>query len=136
MKIHQLTIPEALASLHTSEEGLSPAEAQRRLKEYGPNRVEEVRRRNRLLDFFKEFTRFFSIVLWIAAGLSFVAEWREPGQGMARIGYAIVVVILVSSLFSFWQEHRVEKALAALRRLLPSQVKVIRGGTVIQMPAE
>ena len=136
MKIHQLTIPEALASLHTSEQGLTPAEAQRRLREYGPNRVEEVRRRNRLLDFLKEFTHFFSIVLWIAAGLSFVAEWREPGQGMGRIGYAIVIVILVSSLFSFWQEHRVEKALAALRRLLPSQVEAIRGGTVIQIPAE
>lgn len=136
MKINQMTVSEALISFHTSEEGLSPAEAQRRLKEYGPNRVEEVRRRNRLLDFFKEFTHFFSIVLWIAAGLSFLAEWREPGQGMARIGYAIVVVILVSSLFSFWQEHRVEKALAALRRLLPSQVKVIRGGVVVQIPAE
>lgn len=136
MKINQMTVAEALVSLHTSEEGLAPAEAQRRLKEYGPNRVEEVRRRSRLLDFFKEFTHFFSIVLWIAAGLSFLAEWSEPGQGMARIGYAIVVVILVSSLFSFWQEHRVEKALAALRRLLPSQVEAIRGGVVVKIPAE
>lgn len=136
MKINQITVSEALVSLRTSEEGLAPAEAQRRLKEYGSNRVEDVQQRNRLLDFFKEFTHSFSIVLWIAAGLSFLAEWREPGQGMARIGYAIVVVILVSSLFSFWQEDRVEKALAALRRLLPSQVEVIRGGEVIQIPAE
>ena len=136
MKINQMTVSEALASFHTSEEGLSPAEAQRRQKEYGPNRVEEVRRRNWLPGFFRELTRFFSVVLWIAAGLSFLAAWREPGQGMARIGYAIVVVILVSSLFSFWQEHRVEKALAALRRLLPSQVKAMRGGGIVQIPAE
>ncbi len=136
MKIHQLDIPEALASLHTSAAGLDAMEAARRLREYGPNRVEEVRRGNRLLDFLKEFTHFFSMVLWIAAGLAFLAEWSEPGQGMARIGYALVVVIVVSSLFSFWQEHRVEKTLAALRSLLPSRVETVRDGAVVQIPAE
>ena len=57
----------------------------------------------------KEFFHFFSLILWVAAGLAFVAEWSEPGQGMAKIGYAIVIVILVSGVFSFWQEYRVEQ---------------------------
>jgi magnesium-transporting ATPase (P-type) len=38
---------------------------------------------------------------------------------MARIGYAIVLVILISGLFSFWQEYRNEQTLAALAKLLP-----------------
>ena len=42
---------------------------------------------------------------------------------MAKIGFAIVAVILVSGLFSFWQEYRVERTLAALRELLPQKVK-------------
>ena len=38
---------------------------------------------------------------------------------MAKVGYAILAVIVVSRLFSFWQEFRVERTLAALRGLLP-----------------
>ncbi|MGA7762166.1 MAG: HAD-IC family P-type ATPase, partial [Candidatus Binataceae bacterium] len=52
---------------------------------------------------------------WLAAGLAFVAEWSDPGHGMAKVGYAILAVIVVSGLFSFWQEFRVERTLAALR---------------------
>jgi magnesium-transporting ATPase (P-type) len=84
----------------------------------------------------KEFVHFFSLILWVAAGLAFVAEWSAPGQGMAKIGYAIVAVILVSGVFSFWQEYRVEQTLAVLRKLLPQQVKVVRDGKVTQGSAE
>jgi hypothetical protein len=49
---------------------------------------------------------------------------------MAKIGDAIVAVIVVSGVFSFWQEHRVEQTLAVLRKLLPQQVKVLRDGKV------
>src|SRR5579883_1164385 len=115
MNINRLSVADALANLRSSERGLASPEAQRRLREFGSNQLEALRRPHRLLEFLRELTQFFAIVLWIAAGLSFLAEWRDPGQGMARIGYAIVVVILVSSLFSFWQGYRVEQALAALR---------------------
>ena len=55
---------------------------------------------------------------------------------MAKVGYAIVTVILVSGLFSFWQEYRIEQTLAALRKLLPRQVQVLREGKVARVPAE
>ena len=136
LKIHQLPVDEALRSLESTAQGLTVAEARRRLGEYGPNRVEEVAREPLALRFVKEFTQFFSIILWIAAGLAFLAQWYEPGQGMAKLGYAIIAVILVSGAFSFWQEHRVEQTLNALRKLLPSRTKVMREGAVIQLPAE
>jgi magnesium-transporting ATPase (P-type) len=44
--------------------------------------------------------------LWIAAALAFFAEWREPGQGMATLGFAIVGVIVINGVFSFWQAYR------------------------------
>jgi sodium/potassium-transporting ATPase subunit alpha len=45
-------------------------------------------------------------------------------------------VIIVSGLFSFWQEHRIEKTLAALQKLLPTEVKLIRDGSVVRRPVE
>ena len=136
MKIQQLSASDAAASLNSSAQGLSSAEALRRLKEYGPNRVEEVRRESLLLRFVKEFVHFFALILWLAAALAFLAEWVDPGQGMAKIGYAVVAVIVVSGIFSFWQEFRIERTLAALRDLLPQQVEILREGKAVRLLAD
>ena len=136
MKIQQVTADDALVSLKSSRRGLSSNEALRRLHEYGPNRVEEAVRESPVLRFLKEFTHFFALILWLAAALAFLAEWIDPGQGMAKIGYAVVAVIVVSGLFSFWQEFRVERTLAALRELLPQQVDVLREDNVVRLLAD
>jgi len=136
MRIHQLSPLDAVGSLKSSAAGLGGAEVERRLREYGRNRVEEVPRGPLWLRLIREFTTFFSLILWVAAGLAFFVEWSDPGQHMAKVGYAIVTVILVSGLFSFWQEYRVEQTLAALRKLLPQQAQVLREGKVTRVPAE
>jgi len=136
MKIHQLSVSEALASVRSSAQGLGSAEAAGRLAEYGPNRVEPLAREPLWLRLLKEFTHLFSIILWVAAGLAFLADWYDPAQGMARVGWAVVLVILVSGLFSFWQELRVERTLAALQGLLPQQAEVLRDGAALRLPAE
>jgi len=135
MKIHQLAVEQAYASLHSHPIGLSEHEARRRLQEYGPNRVEEVSEERLLPGFIKQFTHFFALILWFAAILAFIAEWNEPGQGMAMLGYAITGVIVINGVFSFWQEYRAQKAVAALRNLLPHQVKAMRNGAIRQIPA-
>ena len=135
MKIHRLTTADAFASLKSEPAGLSVAEAQRRLAEFGKNEVEEVAHEALLLTFAREFVHFFAIILWIAAGLAFFAEWREPGQGMATLGFAIVGVIVINGVFSFWQAYRAEQALFALKKLLPNATKVVRAGAVRQVPA-
>jgi calcium-translocating P-type ATPase len=133
MKIHRLAPEVALASLHSGPDGLSSAEAARRLLEYGLNRVEALPAEPLWLKFLKGFIHFFALILWFAAVLAFVAEWRAPGEGMATLGYAILGVILLNGVFSFWQEYRAGRALAALLELLPRLVKVLRAGAVSQI---
>ena len=135
MSIHNLNVEQALASLKTSTAGLAAAEATRRQKEFGPNHVEEVGRESLLLTFAREFTHFFAIILWIGALLAFLADSFDPGQGMARLGVAIVGVIIVNGIFSFWQEYRAEQAVAALRQLLPQKVQALRGGEIVELLA-
>ncbi len=136
MRIDQLSEAQALASLASGADGLSHAEARRRLGEFGPNRIEELRREPALVRLLREFVHFFAVILWVAAGLAFFAEWSAPGEGMAKLGCAIVVVIVVSGVFSFWQEYRAERTLALLRKLLPQQVAAVRAGKVLQVPVE
>ncbi len=135
MKIHHLTVNEALANLRARPEGLSAAEAGRRFREFGANRIERVRVEHGWRRLLHSFTHFLALILWLAATLAFFAEYREPGQGMGVLGVAILGVILINGIFSFWQEHRAEQALAALQRLLPHQVKALRDNTLVTLAA-
>jgi calcium-translocating P-type ATPase len=136
LRIDQLSDADALASLDSTPEGLSAAEADTRLREFGPNRLAEVPRESTLRRLLAGLIHFFALILWLAAALAFFAEWRAAGEGMAKVGCAIVVVIVVSAVFSFWQESRAEQTLAALRRLLPHHAAILREGKVVHLPAE
>ncbi len=136
MRITHLTPDEAIASLRSHATGLAGSEVRRRLAEYGPNRVEEAKGESLALRFSREFVHFFALILWLAAGLAFVADLHDPGQGMATLGWAIIGVIAINGIFSFWQEYRAERAIAALKRLLPHQVTALRDGLASRLPAE
>jgi sodium/potassium-transporting ATPase subunit alpha len=136
MNIINLSIAEVLTSLKTSGRGLDGEEAARRLAEFGHNRIEAVQGKPLWLRFLREFTHFFALILWVATALAFFAESRNPGEGMWQLGAAILAVILVNGVFSFWQEYRAETAIAALSRLLPQQVKALRDGQLQEMAAE
>lgn len=130
--IHQLSIEEVLNRLETSNGGLSFDEAQRRLARYGPNVLVEPDRYSLLRGFARHFTHFLAILLWIAAGLSFAADFMRPGEGMATLGWAILGVIVINAGFAFFQEYKAEHAVQALRRLLPSKAWVTRGGQSVE----
>src|SRR5690348_14889689 len=98
-KIQQLSVEEAVASLRSATDGLSSSEARRRLAEFGANQLEPPRKPPLFLRLVRQFFPFFSVILWIAAGLGFLGEWYDPGQGMMRVSLAIIAVILVSGLF-------------------------------------
>ncbi|MDE2309986.1 MAG: cation-transporting P-type ATPase, partial [Betaproteobacteria bacterium] len=134
MNPHRHPIEELYAHLHSSAQGLAQAEAVQRRTKYGANQLEKISEQSFIARLLKEFTHFFALILWLAAGLAFAAEWKDPGQGMAMLGYAVLGVILINGLFSFWQEYRAEKALAALRDLLPRHTTALRDGRAVQLP--
>jgi len=135
MRINNLSKEDVLKSLLTSAGGLSEDEANRRFVEYGPNEIKEVRRKSYFLRLLSQFTHFLAVLLWLAAALAFISEYLRPGEGMLSLGIAIVAVILINAIFTFIQEYRAEKAIKALRKLLPFKVKVPRSGTFQEIPA-
>jgi len=129
MKINSLSKEDAFRALVSSENGLSETEAAKRLSENGFNEIREVAKTSLSLRFLGQFTHFLAILLWIGAGLSFLSAYLHPGEGMSTLGVAIIGVILVNAIFTFIQEYRAEKALEALKTLLPFYVQLIREGT-------
>jgi P-type Ca2+ transporter type 2C len=116
--------------LQTSENGLTQEEAQRRLEAYGPNVLKKIKQTPAYVKLLKNFVSIFAILLWIGGGLCFI-----PGVDMPQLGWAIFCVILVNALFSFWQEFKAEKAIEALRKLLPQKSTILRNARKIEILA-
>lgn len=131
--IHRLSAEDVLKRMETTNGGLSPADVQRRLAQYGPNVLVGPGHYSLLRGLLRHFTHFLAILLWIAAGLAFVADVMRPGEGMATLGSAILGVIVINAVFAFFQEYKAERALQALHRLLPDKTWVTRGGQPVEV---
>lgn len=120
--------PEVYEALDTTPEGLSEQEAADRLEKFGANELPEPPHRPLWLRFVDQLTHFMALLLWVAGVLAFISN-------TPALGWAIWLVIWVNALFSFWQEFQAEQSLAALKKVLPMQVKVYREGVLKQIPA-
>jgi Ca2+-transporting ATPase len=107
--------------LETGDNGITQTMAEKRLEAYGENRLKAIRRTPLIVRFVYNFTNLLAILMWVGSGLSFWAKMPEAG-------WACIVVIFVNAIFSFWQEYKAEKAIDALKKMIPSYARVIRGG--------
>lgn len=103
--------------------GLTSAQAASLLDRDGPNLLPLPPRPRQALRLLAQLTHRFAAMLWVAAVLAVAA-------GMATLGAAIVVVVLVNGVFAFWQEYRADRATERLGALMPSRVRVRRDGQV------
>jgi Ca2+-transporting ATPase len=127
--IHTFATPDIYGLLSTNPQGLNQIEAEERLKFFGGNTIRKVRKKPLYRKFLANFTHLMAILLWIGGILAFVGRLPE-------LGWAIWMVIIINAVFSFWQEYKAEKAMEALRQLLPVFARVIRDGEERRIAAE
>lgn len=125
--LHALSVAEIFRALESQPAGLSPIQVQERLALYGSNVLREPPPEPLWRRFLRQSTHLMALVLWVAGGLACLS-------GRPVLGVVIWVVVLVNAAFSFWQEYRAERALAALKRLLPAYARVLRDGQETQAP--
>ncbi|HRO94915.1 HAD-IC family P-type ATPase, partial [Citricoccus sp.] len=107
---------------------MTSAEAARRLGQSGPNELPRIHQVPGWRRFAGQFTHFFAVLLWGAAGLAWIA-------GMPQLSIAVIAVVVINGVFAFAQEERAAQAAARLRELLPAQVTVRRDGRRMPIPA-
>ena len=118
--LKSLPLPEVEKKLGSSPDGLSQAEAQKRLTQYGPNEIEEKKTN----PFLKFLTYFWGPIPWMieaAVILSAVARhWPD---------FAIILLLLLANaVVGFWEEHQAGNAIAALKAKLAIKARVKRDG--------
>lgn len=102
-------------------DGLTSAAAEERLARDGANTLPKAKRPSALRRLLGELTRFFAVMLWVAAVLALIAQLPE-------LAVAIVAVILLNAAFATVQQARADRAADRLQDMLPSQVTVRRDG--------
>ncbi|MFN2284695.1 MAG: plasma-membrane proton-efflux P-type ATPase, partial [Anaerolineae bacterium] len=108
------------AKLQASPNGLSQAEAQRRLAQYGSNEIAE-KKTNLFLKF---LTYFWGPIPWmIEAAIILSALARHWPDFII-----ILILLLANAMVGFWEEHEAGNAIEALKARLAIKARVRRDG--------
>ena len=115
-----LPMPELMKRLGSSADGLTQAEADKRLTQYGSNEITEKKTN----EFLKFLTYFWGPIPWMIEGAvilsALVQHWMD---------FFIILLLLCSNaVVGFWEEHQAGNAIAALKAKLAINAKVKRDG--------
>jgi P-type Ca2+ transporter type 2C len=126
---HTLSGQENLERLGSSDQGLEPEEARKRLERFGANSLGEEAKLSRLKIFFDQVKNPLIYILFAAAAVTAVL-------GHFKDSAVILAVIVINSAIGFWQEFRAEQSMRSLRQLVKASAWVVRGGREIEIGSE
>jgi Ca2+-transporting ATPase len=125
---YRLSAGDAGVILESGEAGLTTAEAEARLARNGPNELEERGGRSRWQILLTQFTSFLTIVLIVAAVISLaLGDWLDA--------LVIMAIVVLNAGLGYYQEHKAEAAMAALKQMAVPLVRVRRDGQVVELAA-
>jgi len=125
-QIYNLAPGEVLKRFATTTSGLSDAEAKKRLKKYGPNKIEKKSKWRSLKLAGHQFADALVWILLVAAGLAFVF-------GEMRDVVIISVIILLNAIIGFTQEWKAERILDHIQKLTSDKALVFRDGVKVEI---
>ena len=117
-----------LGTLGSQRTGISNAEAQKRLNEFGTNELQEKKKRTTLLMFLDQFKDFMILVLIGAAVIAGII-------GDLADTLVIIAIVIINAIIGFIQEYRAEKAMEALKKMAAHTATVLREGAIARVAA-
>jgi H+-transporting ATPase len=119
-ELKSLPMPDLFKKLDSSEKGISPDEAKKRLTQYGPNEIKEEKTNL----FLKFLSYFWGPIPWMIEGAVILS-----GAVRHWLDFIIISVLLFSNaIVGFWEEHQAGNAIAALKAKLATTASALRGG--------
>lgn len=125
---YQLSAEETMKELNGSTEPLTDEQVREHKEKYGPNELVEGKKKTILQIFLEQYKDFLVIILIIAAIVS-------GFMGDAESAAVILIVITMNAILGTVQTVKAEQSLASLKKLSGPEAKVLRGGSVVQIPS-
>jgi calcium-translocating P-type ATPase len=126
---HTKTIEDTLQQLKTGKEGIDARHAKKLREKYGFNRLKPAKRKSPLMLFLNQFHDILIYILLVSAiTTAMLQHWVDTS--------VILGVTLINAIIGFIQEGKAEKAIEAIKHMLPLKTTVIRDGRRHYIPAE
>ncbi|MFQ7234536.1 MAG: HAD-IC family P-type ATPase, partial [Enterococcus hulanensis] len=129
MKWYKQSSEEVLNKVESQITGLTTEEREARLKNNGPNKMEEKEQVKLWRKIAKHFTDLLMIVLIVAALLKFAT-------GEAVEGGIIFLVVIVNGFVGYWQERKAEESLDGLKQMMGQEATVLNEGQPLKLDSE
>ncbi|MEG1895324.1 MAG: cation-translocating P-type ATPase [Oscillospiraceae bacterium] len=117
--------------LDSSDAGLTTPQAERRIEQFGYNKLDEGEKITLLQRFLAQLKDPMTIILLVAAAVSGVTA-AYSGESFADV-IIILTVVIINALLGVYQENKAEKAIEALQEMAAATSKVIRDGKQVSM---
>ncbi len=129
MEYYKKESSEVLENLQSSPEGLNNAQAEKRLQEYGPNKLDTEVKIEKWKIFLEQFKSFIIYILLIAVVLSLL--FKEFTDAIL-----ILIILFVNAFIGYKQEISAAKSLSALKKLSVVKAKVFRNKELTLLSSE
>ncbi|XP_029043838.1 sodium/potassium-transporting ATPase subunit alpha isoform X2 [Osmia bicornis bicornis] len=140
---HKITPEELYQRFQTHpENGLSHAKARENLERDGPNSLTPPKQTPEWVKFCKNLFGGFALLLWIGAILCFIAysiqatTSEDPNDDNLYLGIVLAAVVIVTGIFSYYQESKSSKIMESFKNMVPQFATVIREGEKLTLRAE
>jgi P-type Ca2+ transporter type 2C len=136
---HCMSISQTLAQLETdANNGLTPRQVIDRQQQFGSNELEAATIHHWWQILFEQFTNIMLVMLLIVAIVSGILDFTEIQAGKAselpfKDTIAILLIVILNGILGYFQESRAEQALAELKRMAATQVRVLRHGQISEI---
>ena len=124
---HTVPLQKLFEQLESSEQGLTGAEASKRLETYGPNDTTGLKRTSPIVQFLRLFLNPLVAILLVASVVSAILGDRVNAS-------IIIVIVLLSNMLNFVQTYRSQNAVEKLRSDVAPTASVLRDGTWLELP--
>jgi sodium/potassium-transporting ATPase subunit alpha len=132
---HTLSVEDALKQHEVTTAGLSDIQVLAKREQWGENTLSPPKVKSAWMLLWENMTGFFSLLLWFAAILCFIAYGVEPDVvENLYLGVVLTVVVIMTGLFSFYQEFNAAAIMDGFRNFFQDTAFVVRNGVEMEVP--
>jgi len=143
LDVHKVSLDELCKRFSTDlDKGLSDNQAKANNEQYGPNALTPPPTTPEWVKFCKNLFSGFAMLLWVGAILCFVAysiqasAYEEPPDDNLYLGIVLTTVVVVTGIFSYYQESKSAKIMDSFKNLVPQYALAVRNGEKVNLKAE
>merc|ERR1719295_1488107 len=140
---HKITIDELHKRYEVNPEtGLTSAQAKANVEKYGPNALTPPPTTPEWVKFLQALFGGFAMLLWLGAFLCFLAygiqatTLEEPPDDNLYLGCVLTAVVVITGIFSYYQESKSSKIMESFANLVPQYALCLRDGEKITIKAD